>query len=797
MTDSIEADCVLAADVRPRSVGAVRGSGRVLLTGATGFLGGQLLAALLEQTAAEVLCLVRGASDGEAERRLRARLDQVSARDRQTAARVAVVRGDLGKAQLGLPDVAYADACDSIDEIYHCAAQVDWAAPYKALRRANVLPMHGLLRLAAERRPKHVHFISSAALCYLVPGSGPITEADCGTAPIERIRLPYARSKWVGERLIEEACRRGLSATIVRPSIVVGHSRTGASNESDIVSRMLRACIDMRLAPDLDLVLDYCPVDFVAHATVALARLPHEGTQAVHLLNPGPVRWTELVLWLNLFGYELRLAPHAQWLARLAERIREPRHPLRPLRSFFLERRPDLDGLTLFETYEYGEATHPCDRATLSRLGELGLSCPPLKADLIERYVQAMISTGFLPAPPRPRARGAAANGHDHLTFEPLVRAAHRDRSIRVAGVQPLAGEFGHGLTSTLAEWKYGADIGLRKYSLTLRTPGGAARRLGVVVKVKPFDEELRGAMVIAAGLCSGRLARAFADTREIPGFSGSAYREPAVYAQTDRRFRRHMPLHYGAVPRPDARPALMLEDIGGAELLDSVERALDWRPEHLEAAVNGMAQVHAVWFGREAELLREPWLGNGHTRQSMLDARELWDALAELARPRFTAWAGDRIGALSQACLETLATWWSELEEQRRTLIHNDFNPRNLAFRRTARGPLLCAFDWELATLGPPQRDLAELLCFVLAPERAGEQAGRYLEMHRAALESASGLCIDRRSWRQGFGFALRDLLLTRLPLYALMHRFRRQVYLPRVVAAWDALERWHAEGA
>ena len=49
--------------------------------------------------------------------------------------------------------------------------------------------------------------------------------------------------------------------------------------------------------------------------------------------------------------------------------------------------------------------------------------------------------------------------------------------------------------------------------------------------------------------------------------------------------------------------------------------------------------------------------------------------------------------------------------------LIHNDFNPRNLALRREVGGWRLCAYDWELATIGVPQHDCAEFLCFVLPP--------------------------------------------------------------------------------
>jgi thiamine kinase-like enzyme len=148
---------------------------------------------------------------------------------------------------------------------------------------------------------------------------------------------------------------------------------------------------------------------------------------------------------------------------------------------------------------------------------------------------------------------------------------------------------------------------------------------------------------------------------------------------------------------------------------------------------------------------------------------------------------------------VDTVPDWWSRLERLPRTLIHNDFNPRNLAFRRSRRsrrsrreeagGLRLCAYDWELACLGLPQRDLAELLCFVLPPSAAAESAPYYLELHRQALQQSSGRTIDRDQWRDGFGIALRDLMLQRLPLYALVHTFRPQRFLERVVRTWQAL--------
>jgi aminoglycoside phosphotransferase (APT) family kinase protein len=123
------------------------------------------------------------------------------------------------------------------------------------------------------------------------------------------------------------------------------------------------------------------------------------------------------------------------------------------------------------------------------------------------------------------------------------------------------------------------------------------------------------------------------------------------------------------------------------------------------------------------------------------------------------------------------------------RTLIHNDFNPRNLALRRTAAGPRLCAYDWELATLGLPQYDLAELLCFVLPLEHRLEEANHYLESHRQALAQATGRSIECEPWRRGFVLSLEELILNRLPMYAMIHGFRQQPFLERVLRTWRML--------
>ena len=132
------------------------------------------------------------------------------------------------------------------------------------------------------------------------------------------------------------------------------------------------------------------------------------------------------------------------------------------------------------------------------------------------------------------------------------------------------------------------------------------------------------------------------------------------------------------------------------------------------------------------------------------------------------------------------MGRWWRGLEKDPRTLIHNDFNPRNITFRETGAGLCLCAYDWELATLGVPQHDLAELLCFVLTPRSTADEVDHSVELHRASLERATGRSIDSARWRAGFELSLDDLLINRFGMYAMIHTVRPLLFLERVVRTW-----------
>jgi aminoglycoside/choline kinase family phosphotransferase len=152
-------------------------------------------------------------------------------------------------------------------------------------------------------------------------------------------------------------------------------------------------------------------------------------------------------------------------------------------------------------------------------------------------------------------------------------------------------------------------------------------------------------------------------------------------------------------------------------------------------------------------------------------------------AAEEFPEWVSGADLALHRRLVRDIPEWWSRLDALPKTLVHNDFNPRNIALRREGAGFRLVAYDWELATMHVPQHDLAELLAFVLTPGATADAVSHYLEIHRRALEAACGDTVDREGWRSGYALSLMDLAVNRFAQYAMVHTFRHYGFMARVI--------------
>jgi NADP-dependent 3-hydroxy-3-methylglutaryl-CoA reductase len=370
--------------------------------------------------------------------------------------------------------------------------------------------------------------------------------------------------------------------------------------------------------------------------------------------------------------------------------------------------------------------------------------------------------------------------------FEPGLRRTLGDDALTVVAAEPTEEAWGSSIVGELTAARTGKLLGILPYRLACRSPRAAADlRLDVVVKVKPLDQEVIAAGSSLAGMCSSRLRAAYDRFKERTGFAGCHLREHHVYRQADPRFRRHMPVVYETFQDDDREAyVLVMERLDGVTLLDSADDVSGWGRPQVTAALQGIGEVHAVWYGREQELEAMPWLACGMNAAAMTAMTTLWEELAHQAHTEFPELISADDLAQRYDLVRRIPDWWSEVEAMPRTLVHNDFNPRNIALRQDGGRLRLCAYDWELATLHLPQHDLAELLSFVLTPQATRDEVGHYVEVHRRALELASGRAIDPRAWRAGYALSLADLAMNRVAFYLMAHTLHHYGFMERVVS-------------
>ncbi|HET7500116.1 MAG TPA: amino acid adenylation domain-containing protein, partial [Kofleriaceae bacterium] len=362
----------------------------VLVTGATGFVGAFLVHELLRRTEAVVHCLVRGANPHEARRRLLEAQARHGLSHSSVATRLVAVPGDLEQPRLGLDDDRYESLATAMDTIFHSGAAVNFIRPYASLRPANILGTRAILELAAHRRTKHVHHVSSiAAILAGAPlQGGPVVFEEPLDPRPDGLANSYAQSKWAAERMVQEAARQGLPVTIHRLGQVVGHSVFGVAQTGDFVAHFLEGCVQLGRTIRSDAAIDLVPVDYVAHAIVAIASRRDRETGAVHhIVNPHPVRWSTVVDLLREHGYPLTAVPFADFHESLVAESRAGRdNALAPYLGMMEELREAMARIPRF------------DRArTAAALAGSGLECPQVGADLVSTLVAFYLATGVLP----------------------------------------------------------------------------------------------------------------------------------------------------------------------------------------------------------------------------------------------------------------------------------------------------------------------------------------------------------------------------------------------------------------
>jgi thioester reductase-like protein len=285
---------------------------RILLTGATGFLGSHMLLDLLRRSDAHVVCLVRARDEADAERRLGAALRSFDVPwSGEVRRRVTPLAGDVREPRLGLADSAWESLASEVDSIVGVAAAVDFLRGYRSLRATNVLGPLTLAELATTGRPKPLHHVSSIAVFNEV-GIASMGEDD-PVAHVDRLEAGYDRSKWAAEGVLRRARDHGLTVTFLRPGGIGGHTHTGAYNPRDLSAGFTSAFSRYRTVPAFR-YLNVAPVDWVSRVAAAIVCDPSAWGRNYNLAGR-PNTLPELVRDMELGGMNVQVLGWDEWRA--------------------------------------------------------------------------------------------------------------------------------------------------------------------------------------------------------------------------------------------------------------------------------------------------------------------------------------------------------------------------------------------------------------------------------------------------------------------------------------------------
>ena len=268
---------------------------RYFVSGSTGYMGSHLILEILKAPGNEVYCVVRSKTDEKARSKLlhvlENELETQGVRDISGTLdsiqnRLFVVKGDIVEENLGI-DEANIKGFPQFDEVLHLAASLKFAYEQKdEIMQLNYTGTKNMLDFTLNNGSKVFNYISTAYVSGTRGGRIPETEFDTAFG----CNNMYEESKRSAESHAIAICReKGQKFRVLRPAVIIGHSRTFMSTSESGLYGLLRGLIDfyyainarqpgyfkentLKIHADPGMELNLIPIDFVARDCAAVLK---------------------------------------------------------------------------------------------------------------------------------------------------------------------------------------------------------------------------------------------------------------------------------------------------------------------------------------------------------------------------------------------------------------------------------------------------------------------------------------------------------------------------------------------
>ncbi len=282
-------------------------SSPILVTGATGFIGREVVRGLL-MSGRPVLALARGRDGQTAEQRVAEAVGVIP-----DGRLLSVIEGDLTGRGNCLGEAERVDLRETVETVIHCAGDTTLFPDAMESFRAGHIdgPVKMLQWLGSGRLRRWAH-LSTAYVCGRRTGTMFEGDGDLG----QNFHNPYEQVKLESEVAIRRmGSRLGIDVRAFRPSIVVGAApKTSGGNPSNLFFhflRMVAALPDLTNSSEVTLRIEAAPrarfnivpVEYVAAALVTLAEHSDGARGTFHLVvSDAPTQEAMLAMIAERFG---------------------------------------------------------------------------------------------------------------------------------------------------------------------------------------------------------------------------------------------------------------------------------------------------------------------------------------------------------------------------------------------------------------------------------------------------------------------------------------------------------------
>ncbi|WP_430409917.1 phosphotransferase [Kordia sp.] len=308
-----------------------------------------------------------------------------------------------------------------------------------------------------------------------------------------------------------------------------------------------------------------------------------------------------------------------------------------------------------------------------------------------------------------------------------------------------------NGILTNIASKVNKKIIGFMPFQVGYRQHG-ILQTQDILIKSKPLDDEVvKGLHTIAASI-NPELSDLLRTSKRNLEYHKCHLKEIELYEYLNKSGFKHMPAYFGKHVNSKREIFMLIQEFLDSDklnILNSENHPEYWKPATILSVITTITKFHQNASVADFKHVQEfkPW-----------KSKELYKKLLQIL---ITECVADE----HLLSLHALRNEIDDLENQaialnvEKTIIHNDFNSRNIAIKNNGF-PII--YDWELAVIDVPHRDIIEFLSFVLLPNFTRDELYFYLKAHYQLYDSTNW-----DAWLKAYQYSLKVYIITRLSFY------------------------------